>query len=88
MQKFAKLFDVGERQLIVYFEYANDDDEDKYLVHQISALGFAMIDITFSGPEVAMRKVFDMYEQATAENFFNMDIIKKAMDLDDEKAAA
>ncbi len=83
MEKFAKLFDVEDRQLIVYIEYSEDadGDEDKYTLHQITDLGFGMMDLSLGGPQAAMRRVFAEYEQATAENFFKIDIVKQAMGL-------
>ena len=81
MRKFAKLFDVGDRQLIVYVEADVDHEEDgKSIVHQITDLGGAGLDLTIGGPDAAMRKVFDMYDQTAAENFFKIDIVAKAVE--------
>lgn len=81
MRKFAKLFDVGDRQLIVYVEVDTDHEEDgKSVVHQITDLGRASIDMTIGGPDAAMWKLFEMYDQTAAENFFKIDIVAKAME--------
>jgi hypothetical protein len=88
MHKFAKLFDVGERQIIVYIECADDadGDEDKYTLHQITSASFGMMDVAFSGPEAAMRKILEAYDQSAADNFFRMPIITRAIDMESEAA--
>lgn len=88
MEKFAKLFDVEDRQLIVYVEYDDeaDGDQDRYTLHQITDLGFGMLDLKFGGPEAQMRRVLDDYDQAAAARFFDIDIVKQAIGIGEEAA--
>lgn len=88
MHKFAKLFDVGERQIVVYIEYADDadGDEDQWTLHQITSADFGMLDLALTGPEAAMRKILDAYDQSAAENFFRMPIVTRALEMESEAA--
>lgn len=81
MRRFAKVFDVGEQQLLVHIgDVDDDDDRDGYVkLHQITDIGAAMLDVALTGPEEAMRKVLDAYDQTVAENFFKIDIVAKAV---------
>lgn len=85
MHRFAKLFEVGEYQLLVFIDATDDesDNEDYVAVHQMTDIGGALLDLTMRGPETAMQSLFDQYDDTAAANFFTLDMVKNAVSLVD-----
>lgn len=75
--RFAKLFEVGKYQLLVFIDTTDDNEDDYTAVHQMTDIGGALLDMTLRGPEKAMRTIFDGYGQEQAVNFFGIETVQK-----------
>jgi len=88
MKKFARVFDVGQYQLLVYIEPDNDNEDDGYSrVHQITDVGGAILDMAFVAPDAPAQIVFNDYSQDNAVNFFGIGMVAKVIEQFSEEAA-
>lgn len=79
--RFAKTFDVGAYQLLVFIDRTDDNEDDHTALHQMVDVGVALLDLTLRGPDAAMRKVFEGYEQDNAINFFTISTVQKMINM-------
>ncbi len=84
VERFAKVFDVGPRQVLAYIEFDNEQDDDLFILHQIFPAPGMMVDVAIRGPEHVMQKLFGMYDQQAAENLMGTEIVKKALAITSE----
>lgn len=80
MTDFAKLFRVGEQQLLVFMEPDSDSADDGILLHQMIDVNGLVIDLKMRGSENAIEAVFARLGQEEAENFFKIDVIKSLLE--------
>jgi len=76
MSDFAKLFRVGQYQLLVFIEDDQEKD-DHSILHQMVDLDGARMDLAMKGPTSAMEKLFDLYDNLAGQNFFTLEFVKK-----------
>lgn len=82
MSQFAKTFDVGDHQLLVYIEFdvdRDDDDSDQHVIHQIFQAPIGMVDISLKLPEAPARNIFEAFTQIEAEILLQGPMVLKIM---------
>lgn len=77
IKHFAKTFDLGEYQLLVFIDRYEEDDAGNIEIHQIIDIGQALLTIKIGGPEAVMQKAFDAYGQEQAENFLALPMVEQ-----------
>lgn len=78
-RRFAKVFDAGEYQLLVFIDATDENDDDHTALHQMTDIGGALLDITLRGPDRSMQAIFDAYGPEQASNFFQMQTVQNVV---------